>query len=403
MERISVIIPTYNRASLLTKSINAIQGQSYAVHEIIVVDDGSTDGTQAAISALSAPIRYIYQANAGKAAALNNGLGHCVGDYVWICDDDDIALPDAASLLITALRADSTAGFAFGRYKRFSTDPETGERQLFEPTYWPDFESNSLLISLLEDCFIFQNACLVRRKVFDVVGPFREDLVRSQDYEMTVRLARQFRATFVPEVVFLQRAHEGMRGSRFDRFDSSKQMAKWLYYDAIFFRDLYDVIPLTDFMPKGMLRSSPTAARRGALFQRACIFWRRKLFDLSIGDVSKAIRIVEAGELTLSEQAICARFLHQKFGCDELITKPEVTNALCMLAGSGQLGATAVKAITAPLLWYIRDAFARGKWRRGLSFTSLLLRVHGARGAAILVRLNLSRRLTPTKYTNPET
>ena len=198
MGRISVIIPTYNRADLLTESIKAIQNQTYAVYEIIVVDDGSTDGTRAAVSALPGSIKYVYQPNAGKAVALNNGLNHCSGDYIWICDDDDLTLPRAAELLVNGLNSSSSAGFAFGRYKRFSTNPRTGEQQISEPVYWPDLKSKSFLVGLLLDCFIFQNACLVRREALDAVGPFRTDLIRSQDYEMTIRLACQFDALMFP-------------------------------------------------------------------------------------------------------------------------------------------------------------------------------------------------------------
>jgi glycosyltransferase involved in cell wall biosynthesis len=397
MGRISVIIPTYNRANLLTESIKSIQTQSHAVHEIIVVDDGSTDGTRAAVSRLSGSIRYVYQTNSGKAAALNNGLSHCSGDYIWICDDDDLALPGAAAALVTALETNSTAGFAFGRFKRFCIDPETGRRQLFEPVYWPDLDSNSLLVNLLEDCFIFQNACLVRRKGFDSVGPFREDLMRSQDYEMTIRLARQFNAIYVPEVVFLQRAHAGLRGSELDRFGSNQQMAKWLHYDAIFFRELYTKIPLSDFVPKVMLGSNAKIARRSALLQRACVFWRRKLFELSLSDMGEAIRIGEAGKLASTEELICGRFLHQKFGCDELLTTPEIANTLSSLADESGFGLSVVRAVSAPLLWYVRDAFTHGRWRKGWHFATLLLRFHGCFGTATLIRLSLRRRLRLAK------
>ena len=394
MAYISVIIPTYNRADLLLESIKAVQAQSHPVNEIIVVDDGSTDQTRATVSALSGPIKYIYQANSGKAAALNNALRHCLGDYVWICDDDDLALPGAAAALLAALESNNTAGFAFGRYKRFFIDPKTGERHLLEPVYWPDLESNSLLVSLLEDCFIFHNATLIRRRALDSVGPFREDLLRSQDYEMTIRLARQFSAIYVPEVVFLQRAHAGLRGTELDRFDSSEQMRKWLRYDAMFFQDLYTKIPLSEFAPKSESEPSTIVAGRSALLQRACIFWRRKLFEPSLNDINQAIRIEEGGKLTSIEQRICGRFLHQKFGCDELITKPEIPNALSSIADTSELGLSTVRALSASLLWYVRDAFMRARWRKSWRFAQLLLKFHGYTGTANLIKINLYRRLT---------
>ncbi len=393
MGRISVIIPTYNRADLLTESIKAIQNQTYAVYEIIVVDDGSTDGTRAAVSALPGSIKYVYQPNAGKAVALNNGLNHCSGDYIWICDDDDLTLPRAAELLVNGLNSSSSAGFAFGRYKRFSTNPRTGEQQIFEPVYWPDLKSNSFLVGLLLDCFIFQNACLVRREALDAVGPFRTDLIRSQDYEMTIRLACQFDAAYVPEVVFLQRAHQGLRGSAIGRFDSSRQMEKWLHYDAIFFRELYGKIPLSIFVPKSLAVAAPEISERAALLQRACIFWRRKLLEHSLSDMAKAIRMGGGNRLTTTEMLICGGFLHPKFGCDELVARQDIPNDLYSLAAESEFGRSVIKAVTAPLLWYFRQALTQRRWRECRSFVRLLLRFHGVTGTGVLIKFSVVRRL----------
>ena len=385
MGRISVIIPTYNRAELLVEAIRAIQAQSYAVHEIIVVDDGSTDRTRETIASLNGAVKYVYQANAGKAVALNNGLRYCTGDCIWICDDDDLAVPRAAELLVKALDNSPGSGFAFGRFKRFFIDPKTGERQLLEPVYWPDLEANSLLVALLLDCFIYQNACLVRKHAFDAVGPFRPDLVRSQDYEMTSRLACRFQAVYVPEVVFLQRTHEGFRGSAIDRFDTSKLMEKWLQYDAIFFRELYRKIPLSRYVPMGLGDDPLENSERAALLQRACIFWRRKLFELSLKDMTEAMRRSRCGPLTPREVMICRDFIHAKFGCDELVTRPELANALCEFAEEGEFGRAVAKAITAPLLWFIRRALTKSKWMESFTLAALLLRIYGYTGIATLV------------------
>ena len=170
-------------------------------------------------------------------------------------------------------------------------------------------------------------------------------------------------------------------------------MAKWLHYDAVFFRDLYTKIPLSDFVPKVMLGSNAQIARRSALLQRACVFWRRKLFELSLSDMGEAIRIGDAGKLTLTEELICGRFLHQKFGCDELLTRPQIANTLRSLADESEFGLSAVRAVSAPVLWYVRDAFTHGRWREGCNFATLLLRFHGGFGTTTLIRLSLGRRL----------
>jgi hypothetical protein len=281
----------------------------------------------------------------------------------------------------------------FGRYKRFSTNPMTGERQISEPVYWPDLNSKSFLVGLLLDCFIFQNACLVRRKAFDAVGPFRTDLIRSQDYEMTIRLACRFDAAYVPEVVFLQRAHQALRGSAIDRFDSSRQMEKWLHYDAMFFRELYGKIPLSTFVPKSLAGTAAETSERAALLQRACIFWRRKLLDLSLSDMAKAIQMGGGNRLTATEEFICGDFLHPKFGCDELVTRQDIPDDLYSLAAESEFGRSVIKAVTTPLLWYFRQAMTQGRWRECRSIARLLLRFHGFTGTAVLIKFSVVRRL----------
>lgn len=384
MGRISVVVPTYNRADFLGECIRAIQTQTHPVHEIIVVDDGSTDRTSAVVSELLHPSKYVYQRNAGKSVALNTGLSHCSGDYIWICDDDDLVLPRAAELLVKGLESNVSAGFAFGKYNGFSVDAYSGKRKVLEPVYWPDLESTSILVALLEDCFIFQNASLVRRKALDAVGPFRPDLLRSQDYEMTIRLACRFDAVFVRDVVFLQRAHEGHRGTAAERFSSSLQMEKWLHYDGIVFRELYDTIPLSRFTPRRVVGLSDQTVERAALLQRACIFWRRKLWEFSFADLASAVQIKSGHSLTDTEELICRRFLHQKFGCDELITKPDLLERLYRLSAENAIGLAVVKALTEPLVWYVRQRVTHGRWANSMAFAKILLRIHGFTGTTLL-------------------
>jgi glycosyltransferase involved in cell wall biosynthesis len=390
---ISVIIPTYNRAGFLLEAIQAIQAQTRSVREIIVVDDGSSDHSREVVQNLKGPISYLYQPNAGKSVALNSGLRRATGDYIWICDDDDLALPHAAELLTKALHANADAALAFGQFKRFAVNASNGKRQLLPPTYWPDLSSTSILVALLLDCFIFQNACLIRKRALDAAGPFRPELLRSQDYEMTVRLIYRFEAAYVPEVVFLQRTHEGFRGAEADRFDSARLVQKWLQYDAMFFREIYETIPLTKFAPKNVADASRGVSERSALLQRACIFWRRKLFDLSLGDLTKAIKLGNGDEITPVEKRICEDFLHAKFGCDELISRSTLADALSTLASQNSFGQSVIQTMTSPLLWYIRRSLIKHSWRRARDLSELLLKLHGFSGTTSLILDKIAQRL----------
>ncbi len=216
---VTAIVPTFNRADFLRESLASIIGQSKPPRQIIVVDDGSSDHTAAVAASFGDRIEYLHKRNGGKASALNLALEHAVGAAIWIFDDDDLADPDALRRLATALEASPEVGFAFAHYDNFRIDPD-GSRHDY-PAAPPRFEADDLFCALLERCFIFQPALLVRRECYDAVGPFDTGLTRAQDYDMLLRLALRYRGTHVPEVAFHQRAHEGPRGSASEPIDGA--------------------------------------------------------------------------------------------------------------------------------------------------------------------------------------
>ena len=94
MPRVSVIIPTYNRALLLKESIYSVLGQTYDDVEILVVDDGSSDDTAEMVQRFDdRRMRYLYQENSGRSAARNHGMKVAEGDFFCLLDDDDYYLP----------------------------------------------------------------------------------------------------------------------------------------------------------------------------------------------------------------------------------------------------------------------------------------------------------------------
>src|SRR5687767_15993498 len=94
---ISVILPTYNRERFLAQAFESIQAQICTDWELIVVDDGSTDGTREAVERLmpgiEQPVRYVYQENRGAYGARNTGVEHATGEFVAFFDSDDLWLP----------------------------------------------------------------------------------------------------------------------------------------------------------------------------------------------------------------------------------------------------------------------------------------------------------------------
>lgn len=277
MSGISAIVPTYNRSDYLAEAVGAIAAQSRPVDEILIWDDGSTDGTEAVGRRLAADssgrIRYRRSENHGKAHALNAALAEVSGDLIWICDDDDLALPDAAERLEAALTLPQT-GLAAGAHDRFRDLPGGAGRQFMGAGYWPDLSHGSILRHLLEDIFFFQNATLIRRSALDRVGPFREDLARSIDYEMFVRLAARYPVAMVDGVMFLQRKHDGARGPAASRHAAAQSEAVWAEADRAIFREYRAILPLSLY--EAMFDTpDPQVRRRAALLQRGCVYARR--------------------------------------------------------------------------------------------------------------------------------
>ncbi len=184
---VAAILPTFNRAALLHECLDSLLAQTRQLDQIVVVDDGSADGTQAVLSHYAGRITILRQNNEGKAAALNHALKLVTCDYVWICDDDDIAEPYAAEVLADALDKDPGAGFSYAPFRRFLD--RDGTREILPMSYWPEKHLDDVLHRSLERYFIQQFASLVRRGVYSEVGPFDAALLRSQDYDMMLRIA----------------------------------------------------------------------------------------------------------------------------------------------------------------------------------------------------------------------
>lgn len=104
--KFSIIIPTFNRATFLPRAIESVLAQTYTDWELIIVDDGSTDNTKDVVSKYEDNrIRYIYQQNAERSAARNNGIAKATGDYVCFLDSDNQMFPNRLQLLANSISA----------------------------------------------------------------------------------------------------------------------------------------------------------------------------------------------------------------------------------------------------------------------------------------------------------
>ncbi|HDY65504.1 MAG TPA: glycosyltransferase family 2 protein, partial [Phycisphaerae bacterium] len=159
--RISVIIPTYNRAHLLRRALSSIAAQTVGVDEIVVVDDGSTDDTRQILEGSNQPVCYVYQPNAGAAAARNRGIEQASCQWIAFLDTDDEWLPRKIESQKRVLRANRSLKwcscapemlFTDGRTIAPSTETiekavgETGSMQFFESAMDLQIGTGSYLI-----------------------------------------------------------------------------------------------------------------------------------------------------------------------------------------------------------------------------------------------------------------
>jgi glycosyltransferase involved in cell wall biosynthesis len=184
---ISVVVPTYNRSDLISKTLLSLQQQDYDNYEIIVVDDGSTDNTEEVVKAIADHrITYIRKENAERAAARNFGARISKGQYVNFFDSDDLALPNHLSEAAKVIRDKNAPEWFHLGYAWASPEGSVFRKvnNYVGPTL-NSFISNGNGLSC--------NGVFIRKDII-LMFPFNEnrDLSASEDYELWLRLAARF-------------------------------------------------------------------------------------------------------------------------------------------------------------------------------------------------------------------
>jgi len=199
---VSVIIPTYNRASMLGRAIQSVLDQTYRDFELIVVDDCSSDDTQEVTKGFADDrIRYIkHPTNRGGSAARNTGIRSSRGDYIGLLDDDDEWLPNKLELQVDLLdRLPEDYGVVYSGYRSEQSGKILGE---YSPIHRGD-----VYHQMLKSCFIGSPTILIRKICFDNAGRFDEALPSCQDWDMWIRLAKHYKFDFLPEVLAVYNIH----------------------------------------------------------------------------------------------------------------------------------------------------------------------------------------------------
>lgn len=206
---VAVVIPTFNRAELLLRTVRSVLAQTQVPREIIVVDDGGKDDTQARLAELcretGANVRYLRQENQGQSPARNNGAQNSESPFLLFLDSDDLLLPDALERLTKALAAEPDAVVAYGRSQTID-----GNDNITETSWNVEDAEGRVWERLVRGNFVrTPGLALIRRTALAQVGIWnKEEKIRgSDDWEMWLRLSEIGDFVRVAEPVLQYRVH----------------------------------------------------------------------------------------------------------------------------------------------------------------------------------------------------
>jgi len=199
MPRVSAIITTYNRRAFVQEAVDSVLAQSYDDWELIVVDDGSTDGTGEALERYGEKLWYVFQENRGASSARNRGLELARGEFVAFLDSDDLWLPRKLQVQVACMdghpdcRICYTDEIWIRRGRR--VNPKKGHAKY----------SGEIYTHCLPLCIISPSSALMRRGLFKEVGVFDPTLPVCEDYDLWLRVAASFPVFFIPQRLIVKR------------------------------------------------------------------------------------------------------------------------------------------------------------------------------------------------------
>ena len=179
---VSVIIPTYNRCWILKEAIDSVLSQKFTNFEVIVVDDGSTDATNALLPTYGEQITTICQKNKGVSAARNVGISQARGSYIAFLDSDDMWLPEKLSCQHDFFQSHPEALICQTDEIWIRNGVRVNPKNRHKKPSGMIFESSLLL------CLVSPSAVMIKKNLFDVVGLFNESFPVCEDYDLWLRI-----------------------------------------------------------------------------------------------------------------------------------------------------------------------------------------------------------------------
>jgi glycosyltransferase involved in cell wall biosynthesis len=232
---VSVVIPTYNRAALIGRSIQSVLNQSYADFELLVIDDGSTDETASVVAAFFDPrVNYVrLPSNAGAGAALNVGIRMSKGKFVSFQGSDDEWLSDNLAKHMSVFeRSSPNLGVVYSDMNRILKDGSV--RYHASPTVAPGRLINPIT-QFYEVYMLGSQSVVIKRECLDATGYFDERLPALEDLELFIRLSKRFDFCRIPEPLVRYYETDGLSKNRHATL-LARQLLVRLYYKELLLR-----------------------------------------------------------------------------------------------------------------------------------------------------------------------
>jgi len=199
MVEVSVIIPTYNRASFLKEAIESVLSQEYSNYELIIIDDGSTDNTKEIIKLFEGKLRYYYQPHRGVSSARNAGLKLAQGNFIAFLDSDDLWKKEKLKVQMEFMKKHPEIKVCYTEEiwirKGVRVNPKKKHKKY----------SGWIFDKVVPICLLSLSSALFRKELFDEIGVFDENLPACEDYDLGLRIACKYPIHLIEEPLIIKR------------------------------------------------------------------------------------------------------------------------------------------------------------------------------------------------------
>ena len=212
---ISVIIPTYNRLNLLKETVESVRHQTFRDFEIIVVNDGSTDGTAKWLDT-QGDLKHLDQENKGIATSRNNGAAAAEGEWFAFVDHDDLWAPDKLEIQAEFMKRNPDVGLVAARHVRLSQKPPKVRNHRWI--------KGDLLVKVFSESFIHTSSVIIRRDVFRAINGFPARYRFADEFDVWLKIAANYPVAYVYDPLVFIRFYESNTshdriGVRSDTYD----------------------------------------------------------------------------------------------------------------------------------------------------------------------------------------